>query len=101
MWAAAWLTVFAELAVGLGSLTITLNAARIDFKFKTTAIAIVASAFMALIVWLLRVNALYITIPIGGFAYLAAVYALGGIPKSLIKEMLSFRKTNVTIEPPV
>jgi O-antigen/teichoic acid export membrane protein len=101
IWAAAWLTVGSEFAVGLGSLAVTKNVSRLDFRIRTSAVSIAAAALMGLAIWLVRDQPLAVPLGIAAVTYAAAVYLLGGVPKEVLRDILSFRKEQTPIKPAV
>ncbi|HEU0051241.1 MAG TPA: flippase [Patescibacteria group bacterium] len=93
MWAAAWLTLFSESAVLLGSFFVTRSFVRIHYKSRVPFAAIGASVIMAAAVSLLEHYWLPIPILAGAVIYTAGVFLFGGITKETLKEILTIRKT--------
>lgn len=92
LWAAAWLTVFSEAAIGTGSMLMTRSRAPLSFHPRVSAIAVGAALVMALAIKPLAGLPLPIPIGIGIIVYGALVTILGGIPRETIKELLSLKQ---------
>ncbi|MFA6429891.1 MAG: flippase [Patescibacteria group bacterium] len=92
MWAAAWLTVFSEVAISISNLWITHREVPIRLPLRIPSAAVGASCIMGIILWFLR--DLWIGIPIltAPVVYLLALYLLGGISKHTIRDLLSINK---------
>jgi O-antigen/teichoic acid export membrane protein len=89
MWAAAWLTLTSETLVGIGSLWVTLRHTPIPFHPRISIAAIAASVIMGILVAQLSAFWAPIPIAVGAVVYFVCVYAFGGIPKDVLKEVLS------------
>ncbi|MDO8617767.1 MAG: flippase [Candidatus Uhrbacteria bacterium] len=98
LWAAAWLTVFSETCVGLGSLVITHRATPITFQPKTTIAACFAAIIMSLVLFLLQNTWLPITIFAGILVYFFFLCAFGGVSKKTLQEILSWRGKDITVD---
>jgi O-antigen/teichoic acid export membrane protein len=92
IWAAAWLTVFSEIVITLGNIYVTHQRTKIVFKPKATLASIGACILMAAAIWPLQSYFLPIPVLTGAFAYAIALYFLGGIPKDLLREILSSKR---------
>lgn len=99
MWAAAWLTVFSETCIGLGSLYISKRQSPVGFHPKVLFASLGASLVMTAVVLPLQNYALPIPIFAGMCVYIACVFLFGGISKATLKEILSIRKESAPIEP--
>lgn len=99
MIAAAWLTVFSEICVGLGSMMVTRRYSSLGLRGKTGLAALGASVVMAICIWPLRT--LWVPIPIvgGAIAYLGSVWLFGGISKTMIQNILTLKQPPA--EPPL
>ncbi len=83
MFAAAWLTVFSEVCVGLGSLYVTRRYIALGLQARTTLAACGATLVMVMVVWPLREEWVPIPLIAGAATYVVAVWALGGISKEM------------------
>ena len=95
IWAAAWLTVFSETCVGLGSLIVTGNALRIPFKISLTLKAIIGAVAMYIVVLPLKDLWLPIPILVGALVYSALLFLTGALNKKMIQELVSLREKKV------
>lgn len=89
MWAAAWLTVFSEIAITAGSLFVTLQHTSIETSWKIPASALAASIVMAIVLAGFSALPTLPLILIGVVGYFFAAYLFGAIPKSFIREVVS------------
>ena len=94
MWAAAWLTVASEVLVGLGSIVVSHKAIPTEFKPRALLASIGASILMSIVVWTLRNQSVAIPILIGALVYAIAIYAMGGIRKETIQDILKAKTSN-------
>jgi O-antigen/teichoic acid export membrane protein len=94
MWAAAWLTVASEVLVGIGSLVVSNKAVATEFKPRVLLAASGASILMSAFVWFLRDQFVVIPIIVGALIYTFGLYALGGIRKETIKDILKAKTSN-------
>lgn len=96
MWAAAWLTVFSESAVALGATLMSLKSSGTRISLIPYLKISVATLVMAAAIEPMR--ELWIPIPIlaGAVIYAALVLALGIIPKEILKEILTLRRSAAT-----
>ncbi|MBI5654825.1 flippase [Candidatus Uhrbacteria bacterium] len=92
IFAAAWLTVFSEAVIALGTTLISLKLSGISLPWWPMAKCLVASMIMALAILPLADMWLPIPILVGAAIYFALVVAFGAVSKSTIKELLSFRR---------
>lgn len=99
VWAAAWLTVFSETAVGIGSLYFAHRTIPFRFVPRAGLAALGASLLMVVVVKFFEQAWLPIPILLGGATYIVFVYLLGGVSKEVLKDILSFRKTGEPVEP--
>jgi O-antigen/teichoic acid export membrane protein len=91
MWAAAWLTLFSEAAIMIGSGWMTLKTAKMKLPFATLGKAILAGIVM--IVLTIPVHGhLFLTIVIGAVAYLGTLFLTGALTRTMVSEMLLARK---------
>ncbi len=95
MWAAAWLTVISELGITAGNIYFTNKNVAISYKPKATFAAIGACILMAAAVYYVRGQWLPIPILTGAVVYAVALYLLGGVPKELIREVLSSKQVPI------
>jgi len=98
LWAAAWLTVFSETCVGIGSLVMTHRTTPLTFQPKTTIAACFATIIMSLVLLLLQNMWLPITINIGIIVYLFFLYVFGGVSKKTLEEILSWRGKDSNVD---
>ncbi|MBM3204949.1 flippase [Candidatus Uhrbacteria bacterium] len=94
MWAAAWLTVFSEGAITIGSIWVTRRVSHTHLPTRQLTAAIAASAIMGFGVWFTQ--SLWLPIPflVAAALYPAALFILGGISLKTLKEILSARKSS-------
>ena len=88
MWAAAWLTVASEASIFLASWTVTQRQSPFKLDSQTILATIAASIVMGGTVWLLRLQPLAISIIFGAVTYTLALFALGGITKERLQQVL-------------
>lgn len=94
IWAAAWLTVASEIAVGIGSFVVSNDAVKTQFNPRALLASLGASFIMAIAVWYTR--ALFVLIPIstGVTIYIICLFLFGGIQKDALKEILRAKTSN-------
>ncbi len=97
MWAAAWLTVFSETCVTLGSIVFTLRATPVPFHKRTAVVSIVAAIGMGLVASFLHTYWLPIPILAGSIVYVGLVLALGGVSRETLKDILSLKKQSAPL----
>lgn len=91
IWAAAWLTVFSEVAIAVITLIMTLVHARMKLNWSVMMKAIVASIAMFFAAQPFT-DSLLKTIAVAVFVYTALIFATRAVTKDMIKEILSTRK---------
>jgi O-antigen/teichoic acid export membrane protein len=94
MWAAAWLTVASEVLVGLGSAWVANRAVTTEFKPRVLLASIGATVLMTGLVWLLREQFIAIPVLAGALVYGLALYAMGGIRKETLQDILKAKTSN-------
>ncbi len=99
MFAAAWLTVFSEVCVGIGSFFVTRRYTKTDWRWRPGLAALGASIVMAAVIWPLRDHWLPIPVFSGIVIYILGVWALGGVSKTTIQNLLSLKREPPT--PPI
>ncbi len=96
MWAAAWLTVASELAVGIGSLVVASKFTDIAYTPKATVAAFGATLVMAAVVIVSASLSVVWRILFGAATYIACVILFGGISKDVLRDILKLRKETPT-----
>ena len=94
MWATAWLTVASEVLVGLGSIIVSHKAIPTEFKPRVLLAAIGASILMSIFVWFLRDQFVAIPILVGAIVYALVLYAMGGIKKETLQDIVKAKTSN-------
>lgn len=94
MWAAAWLTVFSETCVTLGSFTIARRLAPFRLAGRIPLLALLAALIMAILIYPLRNVWVIWPLLVGVATYGAAVIALGAVPRELLRELLPNKNLN-------
>ncbi|MDO8583853.1 MAG: flippase [bacterium] len=89
VWAAAWLTLFSEFCVFLGSYFVTRSVIRFRINLKAPFAALGATLVMCAAVFLLKAYWLPIPILVGAAVYSACVLLFGGVAKETLKEIFS------------
>ncbi|MBU2566175.1 flippase [Patescibacteria group bacterium] len=92
MWAAAWLTVFSEVAVALGSTWFALRSAPGSMPIVQILKIILASVVMTLVIYPLRNLWVPIPVIIGMLTFAALVIATGAIAPKTIKMIFNTKK---------
>jgi O-antigen/teichoic acid export membrane protein len=92
MYAAAWLTVFSETCVAVGTTIISLRRSRTRLPWTQFAKCLVASGIMGLVIWPLRNLWLPATIVLGGLVYFGFTLSLGAVTEKSIKELVFFKQ---------
>lgn len=92
IWAAAWLTVFSEACVALGTTLYSLRISGTRIRWSPLVKCILASAIMALALQPLKHLWLPIPILAGAAIYAALIVVTGAVSKETIKDLLSFRR---------
>lgn len=87
---AAWVTVFSECFIALLTAVAVLAKLRHLPRFSVFTKATIASAIMAVIVWLAQPFNVLLRVGLGAAAYVALVFVLGAVTK---ETLASFRKT--------
>ena len=93
LWAAAWLTVASETAIALSNLIITHRALPLKLPWRVPLASAAAATIMGLACYLMRNLWLGLSLLASVIIYAAALYALGGISKDLIRDLLAIKKT--------
>lgn len=92
MYAAAWLTVFSEVCVAVGTTAISLLRSRTRLPWGQLAKCLAASGVMALVIWPLRDLWLPATIALGGLVYLGFILIFGAVSEKSIKDLIFFKQ---------
>ena len=90
-WGAATLTVLTELVIMFSSFYILKKHTGINLQFKIAGKALISSAAMFLVLWLLSSQNLFTLIIIGGIIYFWALYMLRGVSKETVREIIKYR----------
>ena len=88
MWGAAWMTVAAEVLIGLFTFAVVVKASRWFPDLIVLIKSIAACSIMYLVLILLPQMNVLIQICIGGLAYVVTIFAIGGVRIETIKEMM-------------
>jgi len=86
-WGAAWMTVFSEFVIMVWTSVIIYKTIRFFPSLNSLAKNICAALVMAFIIYFIRDWNVIIVLLISGLIYFSALYLLGGIKKSMIKEL--------------
>ncbi len=89
MWAAAWLTVFSEVAITGGALFVSRQQTKIPAGWKVPLAGLAASLVMGVILFGFSTLPTLPLILIGIICYFITAYLFGAIPKSFIREIIS------------
>lgn len=92
LWAAAWLTVFSEACVALGSTVLCIRLSGARWNPLASLKAILAAIVMAAAIWPLRNMMLLIPTLVGAAVYAILVVAMGAVSKKTLKDVLSLRR---------
>lgn len=92
MWAAAWLTVFSETCVGVGSLIVTSSALPIPVRLGTSIKALLAAVAMYFVVHPLRDLSLPIPILVGAVVYTGLLFLTGALNKAMVQNLLGLKR---------
>lgn len=92
MLAAAWLTVFSEVAIAIITLVFTLVAGKMRLSWSTPLKALAASILMMFAAKPFLDISLALTIVIAMAVYTALIFAMKAVTKEMIQEILSTRK---------
>lgn len=102
MWAAAWLTVLSETCVGIGSYLVTRLHVSIRLEPRTVFAAFASSLLMGLLIWPLRHASLALPLFVGIIVYAGSVYALGGVTKEMIQNVLAINASKrISLDSPL
>lgn len=101
IWAAAWLTVFSETCVAVGSTVLSLHLSKTRWNPIVALKAIACAIGMGLIMWPLRNTFLLIPILIGITSYAALLFVTRTVTKQMIQDILSSRSGQSAPEPPL
>jgi O-antigen/teichoic acid export membrane protein len=93
MWAAAWLTVGSETAILAASWHVLSRSAAAWPHAKILIASTLAATGMGLVIWYFFPFHLGWLILLGALSYVVLLYLLGGVPKELITQLLSFRRS--------
>lgn len=96
LWAAAWLTVFSETCVAVGSTVLSIYLSKTRWNPSVSLKAIFAALVMGAVTWPLRNAPLIFPILAGVASYSAIVLLTKAVTKDTLKDILSIRRT----EPP-
>lgn len=91
MWGAAAVTVATELAITVGSFLVVWSATRIRISLRQFGKTLIAVAIMAAVLWLGRGMNLFLIAGIGAATYIAALFAVGGMNRAMIREVIQLR----------
>jgi O-antigen/teichoic acid export membrane protein len=98
LWAAAWLTVFSEGCVALGSTLISLRISRTRLLWSPLIKTVGAALVMGLALEPLKDVWLPVPILVGACIYAALIVVSGALSKATLRELLAFRKGAPTID---
>lgn len=96
VWAAAWLTVASEFAIGLGSLVVARRYLAITYHPRATIAALGASLVMAAVVIVSAPLPIAIRILLGAGTYLGCVILFGGVSKDVLRDVFKLQKQTPT-----
>lgn len=91
VWAAACVTVATELTITIGSFLIVWSATRIHLSLKQFGKTLVAVLVMAAVLWVFRGWNLFLVAALGAVTYVAALFAVGGLNRTMIREVIQLR----------
>jgi len=98
MYAAAWLTVFSEACVAVGTTVISLRRSRTRLPWGQLAKCLASAGIMAVVIWPLRDLWLPATIVLGCLVYFGFLLTFGAVSEKTIKELLSLKGTAPPID---
>lgn len=101
MWAAAWLTVFSETCVAVGSTVLALRTSSTHWNPIATIKAIAAAILMGFAIYPFRNAPLVIPVAVGGGVYVFLILVTGTVSKETLKDILSLRKTVPSADLPI
>ncbi|MBI4139120.1 flippase [Candidatus Uhrbacteria bacterium] len=101
MWAAAWLTVFSEFCIALGSTAMVIKKSGARWSPAAGLKAVAAAVVMAFVIRPLQDLPLVIPVLAGAATYTLLVLASGAVSKETIRDILSIRKPPPTLENPL
>lgn len=101
MWAAAWLTVFSETCVAIGSTALALRTSRMRWNPIAAIKAIASAILMGFVVYPFRNAPLIIPVIIGAVAYVFFILITRTVSKETLKDILSLRKNVPSTDLPV
>jgi O-antigen/teichoic acid export membrane protein len=88
MWGAAWMTVAAEVLIGIFTFAVVVKKSHWFPDLMTLIKSVAACSIMYLVLVLLPPMNVLIQISIGGLAYAIIIFAIGGVRIETIKEMM-------------
>ncbi len=91
LYAAAWLTVLSETAVGVGSLVVTHRFSPLKFHIKTLLTTCLSGGVMGILIWTLQGLPVIPLVLIGIVTYGACLFLFGAISRATVKEMLAIK----------
>jgi O-antigen/teichoic acid export membrane protein len=92
MLGAAWMTVFSELYAGILLAFTIWHFTKVKIRLNVFFKALLSSAVMAILLYTIIEQSIILLLLVGGVSYFATLYALGGISKNTLKEILSVKK---------
>ncbi len=101
MMAAAWLTVFSEFCVAVGSTILVLRRSGTQWKLTPALKAILSAIVMALAIKPFQSLPLVIPVAVGAIVYAALIIATGAVSKETLREIISVKKTTPSLENPL
>ncbi|NCF75212.1 MAG: oligosaccharide flippase family protein, partial [Xanthomonadaceae bacterium] len=88
---AAWATVFAESLIAIICAWMVIKTTKIFPDFLIILKVFLASGIMAIILYFIKKQSLFISLPSSIAVYFFALYILKGIPKNLLKEIIKIK----------
>lgn len=95
MWAAAWLTVFSELLIGLWNLFVTHKTIPIQMPWRVPLASLGAATIMGSVCWALLPFGIWISLFSALFVYPFFLFIFGGISRHTIRDLLTIEQTAV------
>ena len=90
--AAAWITVFSEVLIAVISFAVVWKFTKVLPNFKVFGKALLASAVMALLLWLMAGYNVGLMLVIAIVTYFCVLYLVRGFSKEMVKEILTLKK---------
>ena len=92
MWAAAWLTIFSELCVAIGSTIMSFKYSGAKWNPKDSLKALFSASLMGLVIYPFRDLPLFIPVVLGVLSYAGLLFLTGTLTKSMIRGMFYLKR---------